>query len=250
MEIRIEKPVTIITPTIGSPKIRDAIRSVASQTYRNIRHLVVVDGPAYENAYKLLDITESKVQVVVSPDNTGRDGFYGHRIYAAYPHLINSDYIAFLDEDNWYEPNHIDSLVKTIENRSVDFAYSFRKIFDQHKNFVAEDNCESLGKWPIWPSLGHKLSAGQFPYLIDTSSFLFRRKFIQSTCHLWHSGWGGDRRFFMAVDKNSEFDTNRQHTLCYRLDGNAGSVSKEFFEQGNKQTLQYYGGKLPWKEST
>jgi glycosyltransferase involved in cell wall biosynthesis len=37
MKLRIEKSVVVITPTIGSPKLADAITSVENQTYGNLR---------------------------------------------------------------------------------------------------------------------------------------------------------------------------------------------------------------------
>ena len=36
------------------------------------------------------------------------------------------------------------------------------------------------------------------------------------------------------------------HTVAYRLDGNDGSVSKEFFDQGNKFMNDKYNGEFPW----
>ena len=243
MKLVIEKPVTVITPTIGSPKLKDAIESVANQTYK-CKHLIVCDGTEYfSEVYKLA--VGGDIQFCVTPENTGKTGgnFYGHRIYAAYPHLINSDYILFLDEDNWYEPNHIQTLIETIENKNLDFAYSLRKIFNPNKSYLCDDNCESLGKWPIFMS---RSSPHGPQYLIDTSSFCFKREFIQQTCHLWHSGWGGDRRYLYAVRDSAKYDTNGKHTLCYRLDGNQGSVTKEFFDTGNKTQEAYYEGKYPW----
>ena len=117
MNLVIEKPVTVITPSVGSPKLLDAIESVKNQTYK-CKHLVVIDGFEYQQ--KLWDMksgeTKYEVDFVVTPENTGMTGgnFYGHRIYAAYPHLINSDYILFLDEDNWYEPDHVASLILSL----------------------------------------------------------------------------------------------------------------------------------------
>ena len=169
--------------------------------------------------------------------------FYGHRIYAAYPHLINSDYILFLDEDNWYEPDHVETLIKTIEAKNLDFSYSLRKIFSPDKKYLCDDNCESLGKWEIFMSR-HSPHGKQ--YLIDTSSFCFRREFIQKTCHFWHHGWGGDRHYFYNVKEHAKYDTNGKHTLCYRLDGNSNSVTKEFFIEGNKTQEAYYAGRYPW----
>lgn len=243
MKINIEKQVTIITPTIGNKKLIDAIDSVKNQTYKNIRHLIVCDG--YEYLKKISDLkispTLENLKTICTPDNTGGDGYYGHRIYAGYPHLINSDYICFLDEDNWFEPEHVRSLVNKIEEDDLDFSFSLRSIYTEDKKFICYDNCESLGKWPIW------FSHNDPQYLIDTSSYCFTNEFISKTCHLWRSGWGGDRRYLNSIMQlNPKFDTTSKHTLCYRLDGNQGSVKKEFFQQGNQKQLDYYKGNLPW----
>jgi glycosyltransferase involved in cell wall biosynthesis len=244
MKLVIEKPVTVITPTIGSPKLKDAIESVANQTYK-CKHLVVVDGLDYlQQATTYID---EGVHFVVTPENTGKTGgnFYGHRIYAAYPHLINSDYILFLDEDNWYEKDHVETLVKTIEEKDLDFAYSLRQIYSPDRRFRCNDNCESLGKWPIFMS---RSSPHGPQFLIDTSSFCFKREFIQKTCHFWHTGWGGDRHFLYAVKDHAKYDTNGMHSLCYRLDGNPNSVTEQFFIEGNKTQEAYYGGRYPWRK--
>ena len=238
------KTVTVITPTIGSAKLRDAIESVKAQTYQHINHLVVVDGPDYQSAvHNLLTLKElsDEIQLTTSPFNTGKvgDGFYGHRIYAAYPHLVNTDYIFFLDEDNWYATDHVESLVKVLEQN--DFAYSLRKIYDENKDYLCDDNCESLGKWAIYSMHGKGES-----FLIDTSSFAFRREFLIKVSQFWHHGWGGDRNFFYAVKDHCHWNTNGKHTLCYRLDGNPNSVTADFFEKGNKSMIEIYGDKFPW----
>jgi hypothetical protein len=185
--------------------------------------------------------------MVVSPENTGKTGgdFYGHRIYAAYPHLINSDYILFLDEDNWYEKDHVASLIEVIEKKNLDFSYSLRQIYSPDRRFRCNDNCESLGKWPIFMS---RSSPHGPQFLIDTSSFCFKREFIQRTCHFWHTGWGGDRHFLYSVKDYANYDTNGKHSLCYRLDGNPNSVTEQFFIEGNKTQEQYYGGRYPWQK--
>ena len=114
------KTVTVITPTIGLPKLLRALYSVQNQTYKHHQHLIVADGPeAWENVKNnklmMFNIENNGVAVNVLHENVGKNGFYGHRVYAAFPHLVNSDYIFLLDEDNWYEPDHIETLVKTLE---------------------------------------------------------------------------------------------------------------------------------------
>jgi len=259
MKLNIEKSVIVVTPTIGSPKLADAIRSVQEQTYSNIKHLIVIDGVEYwKNVMDHIPVTldyedKSSDNIVVTtiPFNTGKDGFYGHRIYAGIPHLLNADYIFFLDEDNWYDPDHVRTLVEVL-GRGNHFAYSLRKIYQPDKTYVCDDNCEALGKWPIY--FTHNNYTGERDprngqdehFLVDTSSFAFERNFLQQTCHLWHSGWGGDRRYLYCVKDNAKWDTNYKHTLCYRLDGNPGSVDGKFFIEGNKRQLEHYNNNLPW----
>ena len=235
------KTVTVITPTIGSSKVKDAIRSVKSQTYPHIKHLIVVDGPQYDEKFVEnfeIEELEPLMPYAVNPENTGANGFYGHRVYAAYPHLVNSDYVMFLDEDNWYEPDHVASLVETIESQDLLFSYSLRKIYDAQGKYLVNDDCESLGLWPIRTSNDE--------YLVDTSAYCFKRDFLIRCCHLWHHGWGGDRNFYNTIRQHAKHNTNGLYTLCYRLDGNEGSVSENFFRQGNEETKRIYKGKYPW----
>lgn len=246
MKLVIEKSVIVITPTIGSPKLVDAVESVANQTYKNLKHLLVLDGVDHlSNLNKNLvhqDKENWKLDFMFLPYNTGKAGgdFYGHRIYAGVPHLLNADYIFFLDEDNWYEPDHVSSLVEVLD-MGYDFAHSLRKIYNPDKSYVCDDNCEALGRWPIY------FTHDNPQYLVDTSSFAFNRTFLEKTCHLWHSGWGGDRRYLYSIlDQNPKWNSNYKHTLCYRLDGNPGSVNSDFFIKGNQEQLTHYNGELPW----
>ena len=240
--------VTVITPTVGSPKLSKCMESVNKQTYKGkLIHYLVCDGRKFVNPFfQQVGLPPIyNIEHTILEFNTGKEGgnFYGHRIYAAFPHLLNTDYILFLDEDNWYEPDHVESLVRTAKEKNLDFSYSLRKIYSEKEEYLCDDNCESLGKWEIFNS---RQSPHGKQYLIDTSSFCFKRDFIQKTCHLWHSGWGGDRKFFYAVKEQAKYDTNGKYTLCYRLDGNEGSVTEQFFVVGNKTQEAYYGGKFPW----
>ena len=249
LNILFEPPsVTVITPTIASPKLMDAVVSVHNQTYSKVKHLIVVDGyDHYEDFCKINeDFPRTKERfntLNVLTENTGANGFYGHRIYAAFSHLVNTDYVFFLDDDNWYEPDHVESLVDTLQSQSLDFAYSLRNIYDENKEFVCRDDCESLGKWPIW------FTHDNPQYLIDTSSFAFKRDFLIQVASLWHSGWGGDRRFFYAVKDQSRWNTSGKYSLNYRLDGNPNSVKSDFFLEGNTKQKEIYGDTFPWAKT-
>lgn len=234
--------VAVVTPTIATEHLQKCLESVRDQTYQDITHYVFVDGGGHEDMVRKI-ITKSsnahKTRCVILDENIGK-GWYGHRVYSACSFLVNADIICYLDEDNWYEPNHVEELVNVI-NDGNDWAYSLRKIYDKKGEYLCEDNCESLGKWPVY--------FNDQVFHIDTSSFAVKRDVATRIGHAWYGQWGADRQFFHTIKQHfPKYDCSRQHTLCYRLDGNPNSVTKDFFDQGNSTTTQKYNGKYPWKE--
>lgn len=232
--------VAVVTPTIGSKYLSKCIESVDKQTYDNLTHYVFMDGMQYWKQVDEIVEGAEKVKVIKLEENIGK-GWYGHRVYSACSFLVNADIICYLDEDNWYEPCHVQKIVDKIVAGN-DWAYSLRKIYDKEENYVCEDNCESLGKWPVY--VNDKV------YHIDTSSFGIRRDIAIRIGHAWYGQWGADRQFFGALRQHfPNFDCTNSYTLNYRLDGNPGSVSKDFFEKGNKLSKEKYSGNFPWTKS-
>lgn len=235
--------ILVITPTTGSDELIDAIHSVRDQTIK-VDHLIVCDGDKFrEHTDHIVNkVCEgSGAQVCYLPYNTGGNGFYGHRVMAAFSHLVNHDYLLFLDQDNWYAPEHVETLVNEIKQFNLDWSYSLRKIYSKDKDFICEDNCESLGRWPVW--------VNEQAHLIDSSSYCFKTSFIRQVGYIWDWGWGADRRFYTTLKdqlKHQNYTCSSKHTLCYRLGGNEGSVQGDFFIEGNEKTLKKYNNKLPW----
>jgi glycosyltransferase involved in cell wall biosynthesis len=230
--------VAVVTPTIGSDYLIQAVQSVDKQTYEDLTHYVFIDGLNYAGKVRTILEGASKVKTVLMEENVGK-GWYGHRVYSACSFLVNADVICYLDEDNWYEPCHVEKLVNKIKAGN-DWAFSLRKIYDKQGNFVCEDNCESLGKWPVF--------FNDEVFHVDTSSFAIRRDIAVRIGHAWYGQWGADRQFFGALKQHfTRYDCTNAHTMCYRLDGNEGSVTKEFFIEGNKKQEEKFKGEYPWK---
>jgi len=124
------KSAAVIIPTTGVLEVRTAIESVLRQSHSATRACVVVDGPEFESAFRVATdgLPTGDVQVTALKENVGRHGFYGHRIYAAFSHLVNSDYVLYLDQDNWFDPEHVAASIETIERTGSDWTYSLRKI--------------------------------------------------------------------------------------------------------------------------
>jgi glycosyltransferase involved in cell wall biosynthesis len=234
--------VAVVTPTIGSEHLAQCIESVQNQTYENLTHYIFLDGEEhFQKIYpQALDKTKRQIKSIGLQENIGK-GWYGHRVYAACSFLVNADVICYLDEDNWFEPCHVEKMVNRLEEGNQ-WVYSLRKIYSKEGEYLGEDNCESLGKWPVY--FNHEL------FHIDTSSFAIRRDVAVRIGHSWYGQWGADRQFFMNLKKNfNKFDCTNAHTLCYRLDGNPNSVNKQFFDEGNAVNEKKYDGQFPWKNN-
>jgi glycosyltransferase involved in cell wall biosynthesis len=234
--------VAVVTPTIGSEHLAQCIESVQNQTYENLTHYIFLDGEEhFQKIYpQALDKTKRQIKSIGLQENIGK-GWYGHRVYAACSFLVNADVICYLDEDNWFEPDHVEKMVKKLEEGNQ-WVYSLRKIYSKEGEYLCEDNCESLGKWPVY--FNHEL------FHIDTSSFAVRRDVAVRIGHSWYGQWGADRQFFTNLKTNfTKFDCINAHTLCYRLDGNPNSVNKQFFDEGNAANEKKYDGQFPWKNN-
>ena len=230
--------VAVVTPTIASEHLKKCIDSVDKQTYEDIVHYIFIDGCQYEPKAREILVGSSKTRMIELEENVGK-GWYGHRVYAACSFLVNADVICYLDEDNFLEPNHIETVVKKLQEGN-DWVYSLRNIHDKEGKFLCEDNCESLGKWPVYfnPEVHH----------IDTSCFAIRRDIAVHIGHSWYGKWGADRQFFSALKKYfTKYDCTNQYTTNYRLDGNENSVNEKFFTEGNKINTEKYQGNFPWK---
>ncbi len=243
------KSVGIITPTTKKASLKHNLDSVKVQTYAEILQYYVVDGqyceehPEYVEGCWLQPATYQKP--VVLPENTGGfpPGFYGHRIYAAFPLLMNTDYICFLDEDTWMEPEHVQTCVETIERNDLEWCFSLRNIHDKDGKFICRDDCESLGSWKTADSYFLR----QERFHIDTNCFCIKRDILIHLAHTWYGGWGQDRRFFNVLKEYfPKFKTTGKYTINYALGGNEGSVKADYFHQGNEIMKQHYPHGFPW----
>ena len=238
--------VTVVTPTTGDARVLRAIESVAKQTYRPIQHLVFIDNPDTPVDVKAA-IRGDYVDVIELPYATGKDRFNGHRIYGASAFLGNGDYFCFLDEDNWFDPDHVAALADVV-NRGFSWAFSLRKIFDREGNFICNDDCESLGKWPS--------ILAEDDYHIDTSCYLLPRIIAVQSSWVWFrkarepNVVPADRTlvaFLRSFQPN--YDTSSRYSLNYTVGNTPRSVRKEFFLEGNEQMKRQFNGNLPWNRA-
>jgi glycosyltransferase involved in cell wall biosynthesis len=237
--------VAVVTPTIGTDYLEKNIESVFNQRYKKLEHVVVCDGPQY--SYNVENVTKKfKINPMFLPENTGAGGYNGHRIYAAMPYLINADYFIFLDEDNWIEPNHVESLVDAVKGN--DWSFSLRKIVDQEGKYVCNDDCESLGLWHTC------LSPNEF--FVDVGCYFLPKKIAIQIAPIWYRRARHpeeqpevDRLLMHVLRQNkTKYQTTGEYTLNYRVGNRIDSVQSEFFLRGNEKINKIYNGVFPWRK--
>ena len=112
--------VSVVVPTYNRPDmLRKALTSVLSQTYPNIEIIVVNDAG--------MDVQE----VIDSLNMAGKIVYVRHEENRGLPAARNTGikratgkYIAYLDDDDIYYPNHLETLVNFLENSDYKVAYA------------------------------------------------------------------------------------------------------------------------------
>jgi len=238
--------VTIITATTGSEYLRQNIRSVQAQTHNDVQHLVVVDGE--EHLDKVATILGEEdfpnVDLVILPYATGKEQYNGHRIYGGFTHIAKGDYIGYLDEDNWLEPEHVESLLDTVKDNQ--WAATLRKIVDSEGKFICNDDCESLCNW----------ESVIRDYFVDVNCFFFSKPLALQLSPIWYRRARHpddqpevDRALtYTLKDNKIVCEVTGKYTVNYRAGNRADSVQARFFEQGNEIMKQKYNGVFPWRK--
>jgi len=239
----------VITPTTGLPFLAKAMESTNNQP---CEHWIVIDGE--QHAQKVADILAAgdyvNKKVILLPENTGKPSnhwskkegvkFFGNRVYAGISNLVNADHVLFLDEDNWFEPGHIETMLQMFKmpNREHEWCYSLRKCVDQKGDYLFNDDCDSLGVFASWKNIN----------LVDMNCYCFKTEFLMKISSTLQTNYYWADRFLyrVAVSTAKDFYSygcTGLYTVNYRVRPEA----ETFFKEGNEHMLQLYNGNFPWR---
>jgi glycosyltransferase involved in cell wall biosynthesis len=161
--------VSVVTPTWQRHKLLmdRCVDSVYTQTWPEIEHVIVSDGPDRELAAILAadlwrrPLKSRPLIFEQLAEHLDGDVDYGSRARNRGLELATGDYIAYLDDDNAWRAEHLQLLMGAIGD--ADFAYS---------TMLRHPNGDEIGREP--PAYGS----------IDTSLILHRRGLPQE-CGMW-----------------------------------------------------------------
>ena len=109
---------SIITVTYNSEKfIRNCIKSVQNQTYKNFEH-ILVDGNSTDQTMPIISNYKGHFKHVLSEKDSG--------IWEAMNKglkIVTGDIVCFLNSDDYYNPNALNTVNKYFCNNKIDFLF-------------------------------------------------------------------------------------------------------------------------------
>lgn len=125
-----EPLLSIIIPVYGVEKyIAHCIESVIAQTYKNIEIIIINDGTKDRSADIAREYAKKDYRIKVYDFENGGISVARNRGLE----LATGEYIAFLDSDDWIEPNTYEYCVECIKKHSLDMIkFGIREIDVEH----------------------------------------------------------------------------------------------------------------------
>jgi hypothetical protein len=214
--------VGIVMTTVVRPSIAQAVRSVFAQRFGGrIQVLVGIDQWKGERALLASLIAEAPSHVAMTVIDLGystsrRHGGsypsdYGGALKTILSFAANSRHVAYLDDDNWYAPDHVTSMLEAVAGKA--WGFSLRHMVDRQTGaHICPDTWESMG-----PGRGVYAEAqGGF---VDTNCYVLDAQACYDVFPEWamtrFGGTGGDRQVLKLLAGRS-WGTNGRHTVYYR----------------------------------
>ncbi len=134
--------VSIITPTFGREQfLEQTLRWVRAQTYPRIEWLVLDDSP--EPARMFAGIADDRIRYEHSGARLSI-GEKRNRLIAR----ARGDYVAHFDDDDYYAPQFLETMVSNLESHAADFAHLCSwYLFDLRHDFFGYWNLRETTGW-------------------------------------------------------------------------------------------------------
>jgi hypothetical protein len=213
----------VVIQTIYRPTLVQAARSVFAQDCGGrIQLLIGVDRAQGDRALIDRIREECPAHVALTVLDPGystsqRHGglysnFYGGALRTILSYLANSRLVAYLDDDNWWAPNHLSALTAAIAGKS--WAFSWRMLVHTRLDeVICPDEWESRGP-------GEGVYAKGFGGFVGSSGLMVDKLACHEALPAWslsrfEGGVGEDRMLFERL-KSLPFGATGQYTVFYR----------------------------------
>lgn len=198
--------VSIVVRSVNRPELKDALESIAAQSYTPIEVVAVDALGTGELDLRALD---GHVHGRLVSDRCGLS-----RPAAANAGLksIRGEYFAFLDEDDYLEQEHIERLVSCLQASKAEVAYSGVKCVNSDRTASGMILGEAFDRFRLmWANY------------IPNNALLFRQSVLNKGLYFdetleCYEDWD----FLLQAAQHFEFRFTGLATACYRAGGSSG----------------------------
>ena len=110
--------ISIITVVKNNDKsIKRCIKSIQNQSFKNIQH-IIIDGNSSDNTLSIINKYKDKISIILSEEDDGIWDAMNKGI-----DLARGDIIGFLNADDFYYENALETVDKYFKNNEIDFLF-------------------------------------------------------------------------------------------------------------------------------
>jgi hypothetical protein len=258
MDLQARFDIGIVVATMVGSGLQQAVRSVFAQQFGGrMQILIGVDKWHGERALVDALIAEAPSHVAITVMDLGystsarHGGVYpGHDSGALKTILsfaANSRFVACLDDDNWYAPDHVATMLKAISGKA--WAFSLRHFVDEDTGeIICADTWESLGP-------GRGLYAETEGGFVDTNCYLLDALLCSDAFPEWtvtrvDGATGGDRQVLKRIADRPWGTNDKASVFCrVRLAGMDPYVLWQFRRAGVDLARFIPADKIPGEEA-
>jgi hypothetical protein len=215
--------IAVVMTTVVRPSIQQAIRSIFAQQFEG-RTQILVGIDKWEGERALLEALDAErpSHVAMTIVDLGystscrHGGLYPSRFGGALKTILsyaaNSRYVAYLDDDNWYAPDHAASMLRAVAGKV--WAFSLRHFVERKSGeYLCPDTWESMGP-------GRGIYAEAQGGFVDTNCYLLDTQACYDVFPEWamtryDGGTGGDRQILQRL-AGRPWGSNNAPTVFYR----------------------------------
>lgn len=143
--------ISVITVVFNN--VRDigfTLESMASQSYKNVEH-IVIDGKSTDGTLEILTTHKEQIDILISEED--------HGIYDAMNKglkLATGEYVLFLNSgDAFYDENTLSDIFSNSEG--ADIYYGETKLIDENRNIIGDRRHKTPEKF-TWKSFGRGMN--------------------------------------------------------------------------------------------
>jgi len=118
----------------GMPYLKEAVKSILNQTYKNFEFIIVEDGSTDGSWKYLKSLKDRRIKLIKNSKNLGLAASLNKALG-----LAQGDYVARMDADDLSLPKRLEEQVKFFKNHpSIDICGTWADIIDQNGNVIGE----------------------------------------------------------------------------------------------------------------